>query len=91
MGIFQIWTGCFQGAGRTGLSLLLATMRLWILRLPLIWFLMNIIKLGPPSVWYAMIISNFGAAILGTFLYKFIDFKPRISKINEKIIKNFNE
>ena len=52
---------------------------------------MNIIKLGPPSVWYAMVISNFGAAILGTFLYKFIDFKPRISKINEKIIKNFNE
>ena len=38
-----------------------------------------------------MVISNFGAAILGTFLYKFIDFKPRISKMNKKIIQKFNE
>ncbi len=87
MGIFQIWTGCFQGAGRTGLSLLLASARLWVFRLPLIWFLMNIIKIGPASVWYAMVISNFGAAILGTFLYKFIDFKPKVSKMQEKIVK----
>lgn len=87
MGIFQIWTGCFQGAGRTDFSLLLSTVRLWVLRLPLIWFLMNIIQIGPPSVWYAMIISNFGAVILGTILYKFVDFKPRISRMKKQLLK----
>lgn len=85
MSIFQMWTGCFQGAGRTELSLFLSTTRLWILRLPLIWFLMNVMKIGPASVWYAMVISNFGAAILGTILYKFVDFKPRISKMKQRL------
>lgn len=88
MGIFQIWNGCFQGAGRTDLSLILSTTRLWVLRLPLIWFLMNIIKIGPPSIWYAMCISNFGAVILGTILYKFVDFKPRVSKMKERLLKH---
>lgn len=80
MGIFQVWTGCFQGAGKTGYSLLLATMRLWVFRLPLIWLMMRIFKMGPPSVYYAMMISNFGAVILGTFLYGFIDFQPNNEK-----------
>ena len=87
MGIFQIWSGCFQGAGRTDFSLWLATTRLWILRLPLIWFLMNVVKIGAPSVWYAMVISNFGAVIMGTILYKFVDFKPRISKMKSRLMK----
>lgn len=87
MGIFQIWNGCFQGAGRTDLGLFLSTTRLWILRLPLIWFLMHIVQIGPPSIWYAMSISNFGAVILGTFLYKFVDFKPRVSKIKQRLMK----
>ena len=87
MGIFQIWSGCFQGAGRTDFSLWLATTRLWILRLPLIWFLMNVVKIGAPSVWYAMVISNFGAVIMGTILYKFVDFKPRISMMKSRLMK----
>lgn len=87
MGIFQVWTGCFQGASKTGFSLLLATMRLWIFRLPLIWLMMYVLKLGPPSVYYAMMISNFGAVILGTFLYGFIDFKPNNEKNNSYLKK----
>lgn len=91
MGIFQVWIGCFQGAGRTDFSLCLSTVRLWVLRLPLIWFLMNVIEIGAPSVWYAMVISNFGAVILGTILYKFVDFKPRISRIKKHLIKEEKE
>ena len=87
MAIFQMWNGCFQGAGRTELSLILSTVRLWVLRLPLIWFLMNIIKIGPASVWYAMVISNFGAVILGFILYHFVDFKPKISKMKQRMKK----
>ena len=87
MAIFQMWNGCFQGAGRTELSLILSTVRLWVFRLPLIWFLMNIIKIGPASVWYAMVISNFGAVILGFILYDFVDFKPKISKMKQRMQK----
>lgn len=87
MAIFQMWNGCFQGAGRTELSLILSTVRLWVMRLPLIWFLMNIIKIGPASVWYAMVISNFGAVILGLILYHFVDFKPKISKMKQRLQK----
>ena len=87
MAMFQMWNGCFQGAGRTELSLIISTTRLWILRLPLIWFLMHVIEIGPASVWYAMVISNFGADILGFILYKFVDFKPKISKMKLRMQK----
>ena len=52
---------------------------------------MNIMEIGPASVWYAMVISNFGAVILGTILYKFVDFKPRISKMKLKLQKQEKE
>ena len=70
---------------QTELSLILSTVRLWVMRLPLIWFLMNIIKIGPASVWYAMVISNFGAGILGIILYQYVDFLPRVSKMKKKL------
>ena len=85
MAIFQMWNGCFQGAGRTELSLILSTVRLWVFRLPLIWFLMNIIEIGPASVWYAMVISNIGICLLCFILYYKVDFKPRTSNIQKRI------
>lgn len=78
MGLFQVFIGTFQGAGKTGLGLLLSSIRLWILRIPVIWFMINVLGRGESSVWYAMIISNFGAAIIGLILYLFVDFKPVI-------------
>lgn len=80
MGLFQIFIGTFQGAGRTSLGLLLSSFRLWVLRIPVIWFMINVLGRGESSVWYAMIISNFGAIILGLILYVFVDFKPTINK-----------
>lgn len=87
MGIFQIWLSTFQGTGRTDLSLLVATARLWLFRLPLIWFLMKVIKLQAASIWYAMIISNFATIIFATALYVFVDFKPRITQNSKKILE----
>lgn len=80
MGLFQIFIGTFQGAGKTSLGLVLSSVRLWILRIPVIWFMINILGRGESSVWYAMVISNFGAVILGLILYLFVDFKPTINK-----------
>ena len=80
MGLFQIFIGAFQGAGRTSLGLILSSVRLWVLRIPVIWFMINVLGRGESSVWYAMVISNFGAIIIGLILYLFVDFKPVINK-----------
>lgn len=85
MGIFQCFNGLFQGAGRTGIVLIFATTRLWIMRVPVLTLLLKVFDVGYPAVWICMVISNFGAVILGMFLYKFIDFKPKINKMHQKI------
>ena len=90
MGIFQVFIGAFQGAGRTGFSLILSSFRLWVLRIPVIIIYIYVFGLKEESVWYAMIISNFGASILGTILYQFVDFKPRIDKMKERVKKQIN-
>lgn len=90
MGLFQIFIGTFQGAGQTNLGLILSAARLWVFRIPVIWFLINIVKMQESSVWYAMLISNFGAIILGLFLFNFVDFKPRISS-NKKRLEKLKE
>ena len=37
MAIFQVFMGAYQGAGYTSYSLILATFRLWGMRLPLVY------------------------------------------------------
>lgn len=78
MGVFQTFMGSYQGAGRTDLSLSLSMIRLWGLRLPMIYLFMAITPWGINGMWYAMVLSNVGAGILGLFYYTKLDFKPRI-------------
>lgn len=78
MAIFQVFMGAYQGAGYTRFSLILATTRLWILRIPLILFFRDVIKLDSSGIMYAMVISNYGADILGLVLYKLVRFDRRI-------------
>lgn len=85
MGIFQIFVGVFQGAGRTDFSLILSALRLWVLRIPVILLYIHIFNIGEASVWYAMVISNFGATVIGIILYQFVDFLPRISNMKKKL------
>ena len=85
MGTFQCFNGVFQGSGRTDLVLILATTRLWIMRVPVLYLFLYVFDVGTPSVWYAMIISNAGANILGAALYLLIDFKPRLSGMRKRL------
>lgn len=86
MGIFQVFLGAFQGSAKTDFALILTSTRLWILRIPVIWLFLKL-GLEEKSVWYAMSISNFGAAILGLILYFRLDFKPRITKMKKRLMK----
>ncbi len=87
MSIFQCYNGCFQGAGRTGFSLALSTIRLWVLRVPVLLLMLNVFDVGAQSLWICMVISNFGACILGTIFYQFIDFLPRVSSMKKRLSK----
>lgn len=89
MGIFQVFLGAFQGAGETTYSLILSVSRLWLFRVPLVKLFM---KAGLPqsSIWYAMLISNFGAILIGILFYYLTKFEPKIkikeSDINEELV-----
>lgn len=89
-GLFQVFTGLFQGSGRTELSLLTSALRLWGFRLPFTFLLLYVGKLGAPSVWYAMVLSNTAISIVCIFLYRFIDYKPRVSNTKKRLEKVMN-
>lgn len=89
MGIYQVLIGTFQGAGETIFSLIMAVSRLWLFRVPLVRIF---IRYGLPqsSIWYAMLISNFGAILIGILFYYLTKFKPKIKKkesdIDEELV-----
>jgi putative MATE family efflux protein len=83
MSIFQVFIGTYQGSGETMFSLILASTRLWLIRIPLVLIFKNYYKLPSSSIWYAMIISNFALVYIGTILYTRCKFQPRV-KLEEK-------
>ena len=85
MSIFQCFNGCFQGAGRTNFSLVLSTARLWVMRVPIVLLMLYVFDIGAQALWLCMVISNFGAAILGIILYQYVDFLPRVSRMKKKL------
>jgi putative MATE family efflux protein len=77
MALFQVYLSAFQGSGETKKSFVLAITRLWVLRLPLILLANEYTDLGPMGIWYAMLISNLLAALVGAFLYSKVKFLPK--------------
>ena len=78
MSIFQVFMGTYQGSGETMYSLILASARLWLIRIPLVALFKNVLELPSSTIWYAMIVSNFAAVYLGTILYTRCRFQPRV-------------
>lgn len=87
MAIYQIFISCFQGAGRTDYSLIVSSLRLWVLRIPFLIIYLQFLDLGYLSIAYAMVISNIGAILLSYLYYVRVDFKPRVSSMLKNIKK----
>ncbi|HHU55550.1 MAG TPA: MATE family efflux transporter [Acholeplasmataceae bacterium] len=83
MAIFQVFMGAYQGAGYTKFSMILAILRLWGMRVPMVLIFKGLMDLDSSSIWYAMVISNFGATIIGVILYRLIRFDHKI-KLSEE-------
>jgi len=86
MGMFQNYMGVFNGSGNTRFSFLMAVIRLWGIRLPLIYALRTFTDIGRSGVWYAMVISNFIMIFFGLYLLKKVTFEPIIK--DKKIAKS---
>lgn len=78
MSLFQNYMGVFNGSGNTKYSFYIATARLWVIRLPLILFMKNVTELGRSGIWYAMVISNLVIILYAKFLFRKVDFEPKI-------------
>ena len=70
MGWFSNIQGVFNSAGKTKPMLVLSTVRLWGLRIPMIYFFYYFTNLGPTGIWLAMVISNAITCIVGEVLYR---------------------
>ena len=78
MGIFQSYIGTFNGTGDTKYTFWFTVTRLWILRIPLVFAFKLYTNLGPSGIWYAMLISNILIIPVGIYMYKKVDYKPKI-------------
>ena len=78
MGVFQTFLSTFQGSGETKYSFIMAVIRLWAVRLPLILIAYFFTGLGPAGVWYSILLSNIIMVPIGMYLYAKVRFLPKI-------------
>jgi len=70
MALSLILGGCLQGAGDTKGTMLVIVSALWIIRLPLAYFLSVVAGYGALGVWLAMVISMYFQGIAMTIRFK---------------------
>ncbi|MDR1754294.1 MAG: MATE family efflux transporter [Eubacterium sp.] len=68
LGINAASLALLYGFGLTKLSLLVNVSRVFIFRIPLLWFLQNFTDLGSESVGVVMLVSNLGVGILSAIV-----------------------
>jgi Na+-driven multidrug efflux pump len=78
MALFQNYMGVFNGSGNTKYSFIIASVRLWMIRLPLIFFFKYFTDLGRSGIWYAMVISNIVILMLAQVLFRKVDFERKV-------------
>ncbi len=86
MAIFQTYLSTFQGSGDTKFGFLMAVIRLWIFRLPLVLLSMHFTDLGPAGIWYSILVSNVLSVFVGMFLYSRVRFLPKIRVDSSEIM-----
>ena len=64
IGIQMVLNGAFRGAGNTVISMVLSLISLWLLRVPLAYFLSYYTSLAEKGLWWAFPIANVIGAML---------------------------
>ena len=86
MGVIQVVAGVYQGSGHTFYSMFFGLFRLWVLRVPLVFILPFALGMGANGVWWAMLASNSGTALLslgfflsGNWMHRVIKEEPALA------------
>jgi hypothetical protein len=53
--------------------------------------MVHFLDVGYQAVWICMTISNFGAMIVGCILYRFVDYEPRTTRLQQKVKREVME
>jgi len=69
--IINAVTGVLYGLGRSKVTLILSFIRLFILRIPLIWLFIHFTTIGPSALGISMLISNVTSALMMIGVYIF--------------------
>ena len=69
LNMFFIYQGLYQGSGNSKYAMFLDVLRLWAIRIPLLFFFKYMTDLGATGIWIAMSISNVLIAIIAHLLY----------------------
>ncbi len=67
--IFRIFAGVFQGSGHTIPVMVSSLLRIWLVRLPFLWFFIMKMGIGHFGVWWSMLLSNIFTVIFIFILY----------------------
>lgn len=75
--------GIFQGAGKTVYNLIVSMVRIYVLRIPVVWyFAQPHLGYGEDGIWFAMMISNILAAVFSFSLFLFQKKKLLVGKVS---------
>ena len=80
MAVIQVVMGAYQGSGHTLYSMFFDLFRLWGLRVPLVYVLGFTLHMGASGVWWSMLLSNLGTAVLGLGFFLTGNWKHRVIK-----------
>lgn len=74
--VFMMWMNTilamFNGSGETGSSFVINVTRLWLLRIPMLYFFGRFTNLGATGIWLAMILSNVVVCIIGQIWFEIL-------------------
>lgn len=85
LGLQQVLSGVFNGAGFTAASLLISVFALWVIRFPAAYILSQNTALLAEGIWWAFPISNLVAAVVAFAYYKMGYWKIRTIRNRHKL------
>lgn len=63
MGVLQVVQGAFRGAGNTKTALVFAVLGLWIVRVPVTYYLLFVGDWGPTGIWTGVVVGDVVGAL----------------------------
>lgn len=70
LNMFFVYQGLFQGSGNSKYAMFIDVVRLWVIRIPLLFYFKHMTDFGATGIWLAMAISNVLISIIAHIIYK---------------------